>query len=409
MLVFLSDTHLTDGSSGETIKPTAFRIFSDNLQQLIGSVKKENALKELKIVLLGDIFDIIRSGRWLETNVRPWSPPGVRQKTIVLDILKAIQKNNQASLNYFSVLRDYAARKDLPFAMSYVPGNHDWLINRYPEARDLVAGWLGIDLQGDKFPLELVAEDYKVLARHGDCYDEFNYMGDRDASSIGDAIVVELLNRFPREVEKKLEGRNREVADLLKELDNIRPLLDAPSWVLMVMKRAQDPEVRKIIETTWTKCVNDFFKIPFIRKMDIPFWPDIVDKLEIALQLTSRVSKAALEKISELRNLFLVEADEYGKRAFVEPAMRSGKVSFVLYGHTHDYRIVPLDQVPLSPGKVRNKIYFNTGTWRKTWNRATFDSVNREFIGWHVLTYVGIYREDENGSYEFEIWNGALG
>jgi len=196
---------------------------------------------------------------------------------------------------------------------------------------------------------------------------------------------------------------------MLKELDNIRPLLDAPSWVLMVVNRAQDADVRNIIEKTWKRCVDDFFKVPFIKKMDIPFWPDTVDKLEIALQLTSHLSKAALEKISELRNLFMVEADEYGKRAFAEPAMRAGSASFVLYGHTHDHRIVPLDQVPLSPEKVLNKIYFNTGTWRKTWNKATFDTIHREFIGWHVLTYIGIYREDENDGYDFEIWNGALG
>jgi len=409
MLVFLSDIHLTDGSSGETIKPTAFKIFSDNLQQLIESVKATKPLKELKIVLLGDIFDIIRSTRWLGAGVRPWSPAGSRQKTVVLDILNDIQKRNQESLNYFNTLRDYAARKNLPFEIRYVLGNHDWLINRYPETRDLVADWLGMNLKGEKLPLELFSEDYKVLARHGDCYDEFNYMGDRDASSIGDAIVVELLNRFPGEVEKKLEGRHPEVVRMLKELDNIRPLLDAPSWVLMVMNRAQDADVRKIIEKTWTKCVDGFFQVSFIKKMDIPFWPDTVDKLEIALQLTSHLSKAALEKISELRNLFMVEADEYGKRAFAEPAMRAGSVSFVLYGHTHDHRIVPLDQVPLSQEKVLNKIYFNTGTWRKTWNKATFDTIHREFIGWHVLTYIGIYREDENDGYDFEIWNGALG
>ena len=52
MLVFISDIHLTDGSSGETIKSTAFKIFSDNLKQLVKSVKKSN-LEEVKLVLQG--------------------------------------------------------------------------------------------------------------------------------------------------------------------------------------------------------------------------------------------------------------------------------------------------------------------------------------------------------------------
>ena len=61
MLVFLSDVHLTDGSSGETIKATAFRIFAENLRKLADSV---SPLEEIRLVLLGDIFDIIRSAVW---------------------------------------------------------------------------------------------------------------------------------------------------------------------------------------------------------------------------------------------------------------------------------------------------------------------------------------------------------
>ena len=48
MLAFLSDVHLTDGSSGETIKPTAFGIFTDNLVKLAETV---SPLEELRVVL----------------------------------------------------------------------------------------------------------------------------------------------------------------------------------------------------------------------------------------------------------------------------------------------------------------------------------------------------------------------
>jgi len=30
---------------------------------------------------------------------------------------------------------------------------------------------------------------------------------------------------------------------------------------------------------------------------------------------------------------------------------------------------------------------------------VTFDTIRREFIDWHVLTCVGIYREDANGRF----------
>ena len=39
MVVFLSDVHMTDGSSGETIKPTAFRIFAGNIRKPVYTVK----------------------------------------------------------------------------------------------------------------------------------------------------------------------------------------------------------------------------------------------------------------------------------------------------------------------------------------------------------------------------------
>jgi hypothetical protein len=73
MLVFVSDVHMTDGSSGETIKPTAFRIFVENLRKLADSVKP---LEEIRLVLLEDIFDIIRSTQWLSVSDRPWDSAG---------------------------------------------------------------------------------------------------------------------------------------------------------------------------------------------------------------------------------------------------------------------------------------------------------------------------------------------
>jgi len=69
MLVFISDIHLTDGTSGETINPGAFEKFVLYLEDMADTAQA----KELEIVLLGDIFDIIRSDYWLRSGIRPWS------------------------------------------------------------------------------------------------------------------------------------------------------------------------------------------------------------------------------------------------------------------------------------------------------------------------------------------------
>lgn len=421
MLVFLSDVHLTDGSSGETIKPSAFKLFADQQMKLADSVKP---LNEIKIVLLGDIFDVIRSTQWLDSGVavRPWDPVSGQQEDIVKKILQSILTINQQLLKSFDTIREYAEERKVPFEIVYIIGNHDWLINRYQSCRQMVSTALGIAGTGTApFSTELFDSKYRVLARHGDIYDKFNYMGNRDASSIGDAIVIELLNRYPREVGLRLDGlvtkgtvtaaEQQSIVGRLKEIDNLRPLLDAPSWVLMVSSRTTNPDARQVIEEAWQDCVDDFFRVPFIKKQDKFLWPDTIDLLQIALQLSSHTTKKFLEKITELKERFFsgkIEGD-YHNAAFDEPKVRSGDASYVVYGHTHDHVIVPMDQVPLAGGTSMDKVYFNTGTWRKTWNKVWFDNANREFIGWHVLTYVVFFSKDENGSYNFEVWNGALG
>lgn len=362
MLVFLSDVHFTDGTSGETIKSTAFRVFSENLKKLIESVKN-NPVQELKVALLGDIFDIIRSTEWLAGAVRPWDPAGPEQEAVVLKILQGILNNNEKSILYLRSLEELTGQMAGGFRTTYVIGNHDWLINRYASCRDLVAGSLGITQGKDPFPTELFEQDYSAFARHGDIYDKFNHSGNRDDSSVGDAVVIELLNKFPEEVRKVLKETNpipqaeqEDIVRLLRELDNIRPFLDAPSWVLMVMNRVENAHVRGIIEETWTRCVDDLFKIPFIKKMDVPFWPDTIDQLEVALHLSSRISKIILEDVADVLKRFMPGARDqgYAKHALAEPKVDSREASY-------------------------------------------------------VLTYVSVFKPSENGDYAFEVWNGALG
>src|SRR3990172_8328575 len=80
MLVIISDLHLTDGTSGETIRPHAFRVFRENLRDMAyeASWRSDGTyrpIESLDLVLLGDILDLIRSVKWLDplTPVRPRS------------------------------------------------------------------------------------------------------------------------------------------------------------------------------------------------------------------------------------------------------------------------------------------------------------------------------------------------
>ena len=43
---------------------------------------KDAKARNLEIVLLGDIFDLIRSEQWIKTKVRPWDAKSPKQEQI---------------------------------------------------------------------------------------------------------------------------------------------------------------------------------------------------------------------------------------------------------------------------------------------------------------------------------------
>jgi len=78
MLVIISDLHLTDGTSGETIRTGAFRTFRERIRDLAydaswRSDERYAPIECVDLVLLGDIIDVIRSSRWSEEtpSLRP--------------------------------------------------------------------------------------------------------------------------------------------------------------------------------------------------------------------------------------------------------------------------------------------------------------------------------------------------
>src|SRR5258708_27342737 len=114
MLVIISDLHLTDGTSGETIRPGAFRAFRESLRELAydaswRSDKKYVPVDGIDLVLLGDILDVIRSTRWCgaPAQVRPWGDQNdPRFSDMVRRITEEVIRNNQQSLDILKTLHN---------------------------------------------------------------------------------------------------------------------------------------------------------------------------------------------------------------------------------------------------------------------------------------------------------------
>jgi UDP-2,3-diacylglucosamine pyrophosphatase LpxH len=415
MLVIASDIHLTDGSSGKTIHSGAFQKFALYLKDIVQTAEA----REVEIVLLGDIIDLIRSDYWLRSDIRPWSKPGDKDgenqglKDYTLKILDKIseKEDNKKSIAHIEEFRKEMEGEKVSVKITYITGNHDWLINRYPETRTKVAQFLGIDnpnqYKDKTFDTERYWEDYRVFARHGDIYDPFNFDENRDASSLGDAIVIDLLNSFPRKVESEIgSAKDPDLISELREIDNVRPLIDIPLWIHGVCRRAKSPETEKQVKEVWNKLVDGFLKNKFVKAHNKPWRIDVVDALRLGLKISRLVSLDDIIKLP-LRQ-FYKKSEDYVSKAFHEEYVRRNMAEFVVYGHTHHHQIVPLDLVPMPDG-ILQKTYFNTGTWRKIHENTVFDKENQEFLSRDVMTFVAFYLEAERKHHRFEVWNGALG
>ncbi|MBX7164884.1 MAG: hypothetical protein K1X74_00925 [Pirellulales bacterium] len=448
MLVIISDLHLTDGTSGATISPGAFHIFAERLVDLAvnASWRSDGSYKpidRIDIVLLGDVLDLIRSARWAQHNeLRPWSHP---QRPEFLDLITRItndvlRHNDDA----FGVLRSLALQGDislppadrqgrpvaaaegLPVAVRiwYMVGNHDWFLHlagpSYDLMRQSIVRHLGLANRADHpFPHDAAENDelsdvfrrHRVYARHGDMYDPFNFEGDRDASSLGDAIVVELLSRFATAVESEMAA-DLPTATLLglRELDNIRPLLLIPVWIDGLLERTCPvPAQRRHVKQIWDKLADRFLDLPFVRQRDTWNPADLVDGLQSALKFSRRVSVGwASSIITWLNELRVPSEGTFFRYALAEQEFRNRRAKHIVYGHTHTAESVPLD-ASYADGYALQQVYFNSGTWRRVYRQAQFAPNEHEFVASDVMTYIAFFQADERGGRPFESWSGNLG
>src|SRR4030095_10448814 len=84
MLVVISDLHLGDGTTANSISPSAFHLFANRLREMayFASFRKNgkyDPIQQLDVALVGDILDPLHSTLWLDTApntlgyVRPWT------------------------------------------------------------------------------------------------------------------------------------------------------------------------------------------------------------------------------------------------------------------------------------------------------------------------------------------------
>ena len=448
MLVVISDFHLSDGTTGTAIDAGAFKIFRDSLRDMAYDASwrsdgKYRPLEVIDLVLMGDIFDLLRTRQWLEPGeVRPWSNQSDAGFARAVDVItQRIIRTNRESVEVLREL-DVDSCVTIPPATAdgrvqnvaweplhpdrhrvrvrrhYMVGNHDWPFHLqgpdFDSIRRAVVQALGLTNPAEApFPYAIAESSeltrlcalHNVFLRHGDMYDADNFDGDRDCPSLGDAVVVELVVRFPKEVGNLL-GEHSECAVELKEADNVRPLQMSPVWIASVVARTcRKPEEAAAVKRLWNSLISEFFRLPFVKQHRSPrHWSTLLSfwlSRLLPLQLCSRILRSwPFDAIS-------ASGHPSYKDAMTEQAVTPGKPIVVVYGHTHVYQLIPLDSSGPASHPV-DQIYINSGTWRPYHQMVARRRRTPWFVRYHLMTFMAFYRDGERRGRHYETWNAAL-
>ncbi|HAV78114.1 MAG TPA: hypothetical protein DCX53_12260 [Anaerolineae bacterium] len=207
MLVIISDLHLGDGTTAESIPASAFYLFAKRLRQdaHFASVHygKYRPIEELDVILMGDIIDPLHSTKWLfppkgnenfihigdqdhiqitepgdKDYVRPWSDPSHPLfAPKLLEVTRSIIEYNNEALE---VMRKLASGEFIEFdpadeignrnsnkidkiplkvRFHYMVGNHDWYYHLKGDAFDKIRQELidsmGLSNPPSPFPFDL--------------------------------------------------------------------------------------------------------------------------------------------------------------------------------------------------------------------------------------------------------------
>jgi UDP-2,3-diacylglucosamine pyrophosphatase LpxH len=306
----------------------------------------------------------------------------------------------------------------------YMIGNHDWFFYisdpRINGVRNTVIERLGLSNERDKpFPytyndskvIREIQETHKVFAEHGDRFDKTNYQTPhRDASSVGDVVVIKLLNEIPKKIEEcirksaKSAGSDEDINTFIKqlrEIDNLRPYSLAPAWITQVLKETKLDRgvVNEAIDEALEKVLKEFRRNRIIAE---DHWLGLKMKFaELVADLFD------IETLSNVIGSLGFSKDQFESyKQFAIDVSKNEEKDFFVMGHTHYAEVVAMNSYVDDVGMKRSKIYINTGTWRSVHFQGQADKDS--FISYKTLSIAGFFKPDERKGRAFEFWTGSL-
>lgn len=420
MLIFISDLHFTDSTTGpHNVSARMMEDFARIVRRLKRHFEKwrGSAGREAQLVVLGDFVDVLRTTYWLNRRQRPWDPYSPQQRELVARIVKRVVRANEEALAQWRPLWEEGVR------FSYVLGNHDRWLRRNPDAVRILYQALGLSPPSEPLPIVWRDDEYGVLAHHGHFADPYCLEPDPrfprelvrafDTPSINEPLALEVYVRWTQEVLRRLKGSAAQrVGPLVQELDNVRPVTKVPLWLLSTV---HDVGHARLIKRCWDTRVARFFQLDFVQRWmkrhDKFLDPmDHADQLQLSLRASAGLSLGWLATMDRIplisRGLgALMEKDESSRQAYRElQSSANAAMRFVVYGHTHFPRVVPLDG-----SGADSRVYLNTGTWRRVYQETSYGVGRRAFQRWRKMPFAVLYPPQSKPQRRYEFWEGTIG
>jgi len=384
MLVIASDLHMTDRQLGDPVTDAELVSWLENVEKRWEAVRN---VEELHIIFLGDVVDLLRSTVWDEEDRLPWVGLNLGFKNFEYTYQDSAAEAAAQAIcgRYGGFLKHLKALRERGASVTYVTGNHDFMLECSAKARAVVAREFGLN-SADRFPTSLDLPEYDLWVEHGNRFDPYNlHLPARGAWAFGDAVVVFLVNRLPIKVSEELRvPMNHPTVRALSELDNVEP-----SWLLPhFIGRTVEGTLANRIEREATR---DAVKKGVKELLDLRYFDgDAYRQLENHRKLVKWLVDWDLSKIATTIGQMFSSANNLKSEAYMQH--REHRRSHVVFGHTHNATVYPLASYDAGRHQA---FYLNTGTWRKTYLRAHGGSRSApQFSSIRTASWVEFLRPD---------------
>ncbi|WP_303674405.1 metallophosphoesterase [Vampirovibrio chlorellavorus] len=373
----VSDVHLNNhpfdaAHLSENPRRRNFRLFLRRLNEEL------QANERIQLILNGDILDI--TGSWFE-SVMPWDGDRSRVLDTLNRLLLDIMENN---LSTFEELRRLLRH---PYAeIIYVFGNHDGMLQQYPESHAVVKTFLCPEAEGQsriRFVPCYASEELDLYLEHGHLQDPFNRQCDQHEPPLGDVINVLIVNRFVELAVNRFREHGysepfiTRIHSRLHDIEYLRPLALLPVWIQTIgyeyeghpESRGKIMGVPDILMAVIAEILRDPDMVAYMtRRLQ---WPRPM--LPLMVKLILRIPWI-LPVISFFTSKLMrrTHSNKYQYKA-AQKIHREKGYRLIAFGHTHIPGVQPLSQ---------SAYYFNTGSWKPVINlfKISKDPVELEYL-----------------------------